>query len=484
MENKTQYTLASFFMILAMYFISGHDQLEGDTLWHIRVGEWILQNHSVPKTGIFSWTGDYAWHAHEWLWEVFAYLMYHVLGFNGVFLLTGVGFFMFFGILFYLIRGSHWYGLFLMFPLMFISSFYFVARPHSLAFGLFALWVLMIDKNFFKRHYGWVAFFSVLIGFFWVNIHASVVLAPFIPTLYFVFKKDKRYIIATIFSFLGSLINPWFIGVYPYAFMASRNKEIINEISEWLSPDFHNTFLLIIVVLFLTVGLGGMIKLIKFNQHKRYAPQIVMYFIFFVMFLTSIRYLPYFLFIAIWLFAIAIKDLPFKTPKTISYIALALSILFFIVNIRELPPSDIARSQKEAFPVQAMAYLKENNLTERVISEYYWGGYLIFEGIPAFIDGRADMYVLSKSGVMKDFNRFMIAVDENGFYDPMRIVEKYGIETALLKKNRLPAHFLSQNGWTMVYSDDIAEIWTKKTNLNGGQTDESTRCLYCCTVLR
>ncbi len=44
---------------------------DGDTGWHIRTGDWILQNGRVPDHDIFSFTrpGE-PWFAWEWLWDV------------------------------------------------------------------------------------------------------------------------------------------------------------------------------------------------------------------------------------------------------------------------------------------------------------------------------------------------------------------------------------------------------------------------------
>ena len=44
---------------------------DGDTGWHIRTGEWILNHHQVPLTDIFSFSNPGApWFAWEWLWDV------------------------------------------------------------------------------------------------------------------------------------------------------------------------------------------------------------------------------------------------------------------------------------------------------------------------------------------------------------------------------------------------------------------------------
>src|SRR5690242_7061733 len=44
---------------------------DGDTGWHIRAGEYILDTHSIPKTDLFSFTkAGQAWFAWEWLADV------------------------------------------------------------------------------------------------------------------------------------------------------------------------------------------------------------------------------------------------------------------------------------------------------------------------------------------------------------------------------------------------------------------------------
>src|SRR5579863_3637426 len=44
---------------------------DGDTGWHIRTGEWILDNGRIPRHDIFSFTKPgQPWFAWEWLWDL------------------------------------------------------------------------------------------------------------------------------------------------------------------------------------------------------------------------------------------------------------------------------------------------------------------------------------------------------------------------------------------------------------------------------
>ena len=48
-----------------------------DNWWHLKVGDWILQNHSFPHTGIFSATAaKRAWAAYSWGYEILLSLSY------------------------------------------------------------------------------------------------------------------------------------------------------------------------------------------------------------------------------------------------------------------------------------------------------------------------------------------------------------------------------------------------------------------------
>src|SRR5215472_445687 len=44
---------------------------DGDTGWHVRTGEWILDHGRIPRTDMFSFTkAGEPWFAWEWLWDV------------------------------------------------------------------------------------------------------------------------------------------------------------------------------------------------------------------------------------------------------------------------------------------------------------------------------------------------------------------------------------------------------------------------------
>lgn len=59
-----------------------------DIWWHLKTGQYILENWTLPDLNIYSFTApEHAWLPHEWLSEVVFYGLYAGLGFRGLILL-------------------------------------------------------------------------------------------------------------------------------------------------------------------------------------------------------------------------------------------------------------------------------------------------------------------------------------------------------------------------------------------------------------
>lgn len=91
---------------------------------------------------------------------------------------------------------------------------------------------------------------------------------------------------------------------------------------------------------------------------------------------------------------------------------------------------------KSLYPVDACDYILENiDLGQsKFYNEYNYGSYMLFRGIPVFIDSRADLYAPEFSGKKDDI--FMDFIETSGisvFYED--IFEKYGITHVITYKN-------------------------------------------------
>jgi hypothetical protein len=72
---------------IALFVMGVRETLDADMWWHLRTGEYIVQN-GIPQQDVFSFTvPDHAWVTHEWLSQVVMWLGYEAVGFPGLIVL-------------------------------------------------------------------------------------------------------------------------------------------------------------------------------------------------------------------------------------------------------------------------------------------------------------------------------------------------------------------------------------------------------------
>ena len=121
-----------------------------------------------------------------------------------------------------------------------------------------------------------------------------------------------------------------------------------------------------------------------------------------------------------------------------------------------------------AYPVQACDYILENiDLgTARFYNEYNYGSYMLFRGIPVFIDSRADLYAPEFSG--KDEAIFMDFIDTSSigtFYEDT--FEKYGITHVITYENSKMNMIITKTNdphYKELYKDDYFVVYERVTN--------------------
>ena len=120
---------------------------------------------------------------------------------------------------------------------------------------------------------------------------------------------------------------------------------------------------------------------------------------------------------------------------------------------------------ESTYPVQASNYILENiNLeTAKFYNEYNYGSYLLYRGIPVFIDSRADLYAPEFSGKEEDiFSDFIDTSSIGKFYGD--IFEKYGITHVITYKESKMNMIITkteQEKYKELYQDDYFVIYEK-----------------------
>ena len=120
-------------------------------------------------------------------------------------------------------------------------------------------------------------------------------------------------------------------------------------------------------------------------------------------------------------------------------------LIIFISVWLYKPKIDDSYINEASYPVQACDFIIENIDLEnmRIFNEYNYGSYLLFRGIPVFIDSRADLYTPEFNKDVNVFQDFINTSNINNYYENM--FEKYDITHVLLYKNSKLNMFLSRD---------------------------------------
>ena len=153
----------------------------------------------------------------------------------------------------------------------------------------------------------------------------------------------------------------------------------------------------------------------------------------------------------------------FFTDKKTLLILTALTLCFSYYQAKDKFDDKII--DEKTYPVKASDYILENiDLGKaRFYNEYNYGSYLLFRGIPVFIDSRADLYAPEFSGLENDI--FMDFIDTSNigkFYGD--IFDKYNITHVILYKNakvNMIIEKTQKEDYKKLYSDDNFVVYER-----------------------
>lgn len=153
-----------------------------------------------------------------------------------------------------------------------------------------------------------------------------------------------------------------------------------------------------------------------------------------------------------------------KSINTIYGKAITILVVILIsFNILK-PKLDDKFVDENTYPVKASDYIIENVdlSTMKIYNEYNYGSYLLFRGIPVFVDSRADLYTPQFNGKKNDDGKYegkdifsdYINTSNIGVYYENKF-EEYDITHVLIRKNSKLNMFISRNDkYIELYGDN------------------------------
>jgi hypothetical protein len=478
------FLLTLLFSVAAVYE-AGHQSalFSSDVWWHLRTGLWIWQNHTFPRTGLFSQYSDLPWIASSWGHDVLFAATYKLLGLHAIPILL-MGLKVALAVVTFLLaraaRANFWTAVILSATAQYVIP-NLQPVPAVLSILFFGLELALLVKS---RRSGdsSILFWLPLLFFVWANLHLQFVLGLLLLGLFLTtlilepalrnagvtllsdriqpLPLAKVGIIAGL-SFLCTIATPYTVHLLPNFVKALYSSVAFQYGAEMRAMSFRRPqeFLLMLLVMTAFFALGRRRSLELFELLALAAGTALA---FRIQRDAWIAVLPA---IAVLADGFHSKQVERDDLKAISWqqkaFTAALTTIVLVAAALRLPDQgQLMNKVSETFPVKACDFITKNHLPPPMFSTYSWGGFLTWylPDYPMAVDSRVDLYgdeiLTSYFQVITGKER----LDTNASLasaHTLLLEKQSGMADALV---RIP---VLSSQYRKVYSDDLAAVFVK-----------------------
>jgi hypothetical protein len=370
--------------------------IEWDTWWHLRAGQWVVEHRDVPSTDPFSQLGrdtDRPWVAYSWLYEVALFELYERFGLPGVVLLR-----------FALAAAA-------------VACLARLAKTGpdgllGLALAILALTPLLNDRPWLvtiaftcvtldavanvragrpARAYCWLPAVFAL----WANLHVQFVIglgvlalaaaSPWIDRTFLRsggHRDGRPLALLALGCALATLLNPYHVRLYGVVWEYATQPAALRLVAELSAPDFRGPgeWAAVVLLGWAAYALGRRPKASSYD----------------VLLLVAATFCALRMRRDIWFGAAAAlavlrpdpadRRSPWGVVRTFAGVGL--------IGFGMMSAGSIAFQPEKRFPVAAAAHVREQGYAGPLFNDFNWGGYLIWAlpNYPVSIDGRTNVY--------------------------------------------------------------------------------------------
>jgi hypothetical protein len=395
--------------------------MEPDIWWHLRVGQWICEHHTVPTTDPFSRFGaDKPWVAYSWLYEVVVYGLYQTFGLAGIVIYRA--------------------GMSLAIVAMFHRLIYRRKPPFLVALGLTGIAALASTPLFSERPWLFTILFTTLTLDILIDIRSgsstrSIWLLPFVFALWanlhiqFVYgflllglacvspwidamlgfrssqtsNPDRRsagriYLVAGL-CLAATLVNPYHVRLYGVVMEYATQPGPFRCVNELRALEFRETPDWVVLLL----GASAIFVLGRRRSTNSFD----------LLLLAGAGLLAFHARRDIWFLTIAsvvvlasaaAESLPgtgilqsSMKPSAACWGCAALMLIGVVAVVawrRDLSEENLRRKVAGVFPVESVAFVSARDYEGPIFNDFNWGGFLIWSlpQFPVVLDGRTNLH--------------------------------------------------------------------------------------------
>ncbi|WLA69589.1 hypothetical protein [Bradyrhizobium diazoefficiens] len=442
---------------------------DADTLWQIKIGQWILEHRALPTTDIYSFTrAGEPWISSSWLSQVLFALVYEPSNWSGVVILTSLAIGATAAIFVHLLEPylEPARAFLLVTPLLFMSMGHFLERPHMLALPVMVAFVGGLLAAADRRTApSWLLLPLMAL---WANLHGGFVMglaligAIGLDALASADRKDRfalaaRWAVFGLAALAAACCTPYGWNTLLASTKILSLGKLLSMIWEWMPADFSSLDLF-------GASLLGLIAIGYYSGLVLSWTRILLLLGLVWAALNHVRNIEAFALLTPLVLAkpfaeqlgvtraVALRAADARSSFAVSAIAaLAIVAAGWSITRSYATPYRYAFIGNQS-PAAAVDVLERRH-AQRIFSTAPIGGYLITRNIKTFIDGRAELY--GEQFVLDYFD----AVEGKNVETLLRLLDTYRIDATLLNPT-VPASRIMDHlpGWKRLYADDVAVV--------------------------
>jgi hypothetical protein len=467
-----------------------------DLWWHLRTGELILRD-GLPRQDTFSFTvTGREWITHEWLTQVFMWGAYRAGGFAALNLAFTAVMALAFWLVYLRCDGRPYLAFFVTLLAAFATSPLGGPRPQVLN-GLFLAAFIFVIEGYKNRRAAArgasdgakdqrVLWLLPLLAALWANFHSGYMLGVVLLATYtageaaqlLLGQRDERGLdrtgvrwlaVMTVACFAAAVLNPSGYKLWTYPFETLGMGPVTRGwIDEWRSPNFHEIAAWPFAAL-MALGVASW----AFSKKRPAWTDLLLFMGTAAGALVSARHISIF---AITSAPIITRNLmrglegsrfhdevrgeapaPTRT-RMVLYWVLAVSIVALTAATLRGATRYFGGAIGDIYPQAAVDFLEREGLaSQRGYNDYRWGGYLIWRGVPVFVDGRADVY----GDEFLSYYVKTVSVQEEW----RKPLDDYGVQYVLVDRSTpLDTLLAASKEWREAYRDGVAAIFVRATS--------------------
>ena len=388
-----------------------------DLWWHLRVGDWIVQHAAFPHAGILSRSAaNRPWAAYSWGYEVLLSRFYAWYGLMGIGLYGTLLTLMVAFSVYWMARrlsGKFWWSCLLAFLGCYAFLFLMTPRPVFFSISLFCVTLTIILE---ARRSGEAQrlYWLPLIFLLWANLHIQFIYGMAVVGLFVAVNLVQRlaarfgaapgYLaeptlpagkVTALFgaSAIATLVSPYSYHLYEVIFAYSRSQLIYSIIKE-LQPLSFRAYENYVELLLAGAAFFSLAWQKKVDLFKLALLAMVSVVAFRTMRDSWFLCVAAVACLADNLAASAQRDsqeTPLELAGVFATVVIALAIL---APGMEFNARGLDRAISAMFPVNAVNFVRQNQVPGPLYNTFDWGGFLTWymPNYPVVVDGRTDLY--------------------------------------------------------------------------------------------